>query len=126
MIHGLDTGFLAAAEIKEHSQHNAARLKIAHLIAAGDQIAIAPQVLAEFIHIATDSRRFAQSLNIAVARQLAGSHCRLHIHEIVWRAGRPIERNPISHFSGQRQSARPSIHEACHSTAFRIVHKWKL
>jgi predicted nucleic acid-binding protein len=62
MIHGLDSGFLVAAEILEHSDHAAAHSALAKLIAAGDLIAIAPQVLAEFIHIATDRRRFAQRL----------------------------------------------------------------
>jgi predicted nucleic acid-binding protein len=71
MIHGLDTGFLVAAEIKEHAEHATARATIARLLAAGDQIAIAPQVLAEFIHVATDPRRFAQPLDMTAARQLA-------------------------------------------------------
>jgi predicted nucleic acid-binding protein len=71
MIHGLDTGFLVAAEIEEHNEHTAARGTLSRLIAASDQIAIAPQVLAEFIHVATDSRRFAKPLDINVSRQLA-------------------------------------------------------
>jgi hypothetical protein len=41
------------------------------LLAAGDQIAIAPQVLAEFIHIVTDPPRFARPLDITTARRLA-------------------------------------------------------
>jgi predicted nucleic acid-binding protein len=44
---------------------------LARLLGAGDKIAIAPQVLAEFIHIVTDGRRFAHPLNVAAARQLA-------------------------------------------------------
>lgn len=71
MIHGLDTGFLVAAEVAEHLEHVAARDLLARILAAGDQIAIAPQVLAEFIHVATDSRRFAQPLDISAARQLS-------------------------------------------------------
>ena len=27
---------------------------------------------------------------------------------------------------GHKQSSRPSIHDACHSTAFMTVHNWKL
>jgi predicted nucleic acid-binding protein len=50
MIHGLDTGFLVAAEVKEHTDHVVARDTLSWLLAAGDLIAIAPQVLAEFIH----------------------------------------------------------------------------
>jgi predicted nucleic acid-binding protein len=41
------------------------------LLATPDLIAIAPQVLAELIHVATDSRRLAQPLTLSVARALA-------------------------------------------------------
>jgi predicted nucleic acid-binding protein len=71
MIHGLDTGFLVAAAVREHADHDAAHDALARLLSAGDLIAIAPQVLAEFIHIVTDPRRFAQPLDMAAARQLA-------------------------------------------------------
>src|SRR5690242_18235455 len=71
MTHGLDTGFLVAAEVAEHSDHVAARGTLAQLIAAGDSIAIAPQVLAEFIHVVTDPRRFTQPLDVVAARQPA-------------------------------------------------------
>ena len=71
MMHGLDTGFLVAAEVLEHAEHAAARDTLARLLAAGDLIAIAPQVLAEFIHIVTDPRRFAQPLDIRAAHRLA-------------------------------------------------------
>jgi len=71
MIHGLDTGFLVAAEVREHTEHVAARDTLSRLVLAGDLIAIAPQVLAEFIHIVTDSRRFAQPLDMTMARQIA-------------------------------------------------------
>lgn len=71
MIHGLDTGFLVAAEVKEHADHSDARAVLTRLIGAGDQIAIAPQVLAEFIHVATDSRRFTAPLDVATTRSIA-------------------------------------------------------
>src|SRR5437667_6399731 len=71
MTHGLDTGFLVAAEVTEHAEHSAARDTLARLLSAGDLIAIAPQVLAEFIHIVTDPRRFTHPLDMAAARQLA-------------------------------------------------------
>jgi predicted nucleic acid-binding protein len=71
MIHGLDTGFLVAAEVAEHAEHSAAHAALARLVAAGDLIAVAPQVLAEFIHIVTDPRRFGQPLDMTAARQLA-------------------------------------------------------
>jgi predicted nucleic acid-binding protein len=71
VTHGLDTGFLVAAEVIEHAEHTGARETLARLLSAGDLIGVAPQVLAEFIHIVTDSRRFAQPLDITAARQLA-------------------------------------------------------
>jgi predicted nucleic acid-binding protein len=71
MIHGLDTGFLVAAEVAEHKDHSAARETLARLFAAGDRIAVAPQVIAEFIHVVTDSRRFANPLGTHEARQVA-------------------------------------------------------
>ena len=71
MRHGIDTGFLVAAEVAEHPDHASARLKLAERLTAGDRFALAPQVLAEFIHIVTDPRRFVQPLDIATARDLA-------------------------------------------------------
>jgi predicted nucleic acid-binding protein len=71
MIHGLDTGFFVAAEVAEHGDHTATRNILARLLSAGDKVAITPQVLAEFIHIVTDPRRFAHPLDMAAARDLA-------------------------------------------------------
>ena len=71
MILGLDTGFMVAAEVSEHPDHSAARTTIDNLLAAGDRIAIAPQVLAEFIHIVTDPRRFTLPLDTLTAQEIA-------------------------------------------------------
>ena len=71
MMHGLDTGFLVAAEVTEHADHANARATLARLLGAGAVLAIAPQVLAEFIHIVTDLRRFTHPLDMAAARRLA-------------------------------------------------------
>jgi predicted nucleic acid-binding protein len=71
MTHGLDTGFLVAAEVTEHADHKAARDSLRRLVSVGDLIAIAPQVLAEFIHIVSDSRRFTNPLDMTSARILA-------------------------------------------------------
>jgi predicted nucleic acid-binding protein len=68
MIHGLDTGFLVAAEVREHAD---ARETLAQVLSAGDVIAVAPQVLAEFIHVVTDPRRFTQPLDMNAARHVA-------------------------------------------------------
>ncbi len=71
MIHGLDTGFLVAAEVREHKAHADARSTLAQVLSAGDVIAVAPQVLAEFIHVVTDPRRFAQPLDMNAALHVA-------------------------------------------------------
>jgi predicted nucleic acid-binding protein len=71
MTHGLDTGLLVAAEVLEHTDHTAARETMARVIAAGELIAIAPRVLAEFVHVVTDSRRFARPLDMVAALGLA-------------------------------------------------------
>ena len=72
MRHGIDCGFLVAAELAEHPGHASARAELARLLSAGERLALAPQVLAEFIHIVTDPRRFTQPLEIGEARRLAG------------------------------------------------------
>lgn len=71
MNYGLDTGFLVASEIPEHPDHHASRARIAELVAGGDRLVLAPQVLAEFIHVVTDPRRFSQPVPIGDARNLA-------------------------------------------------------
>ena len=71
MIHGLDTGFLVAAEVREHADHAGARVALTQVLSAGDVIAIAPQVLAEFIHVVTDPRRFTQPLDMNAAHYVA-------------------------------------------------------
>ena len=71
MIHGVDTGFLVAAEVVEHPCHVDARAILGNLVATGDSLAITPQVLAEFIHIVTDARRFSQPLSVSDAIRVA-------------------------------------------------------
>jgi predicted nucleic acid-binding protein len=67
MTHGIDTGFLVAAEVLGHPVHPSARAKLQQFRAAGDQFAFAAQVLAEFVHVVTDPRRFSQPLTMADA-----------------------------------------------------------
>ncbi len=71
MIHGLDTGFLVAAEVREHTEHAGARATLTQVLSAGDIVSIAPQLLAEFIHVVTDPRRFTQPLDMNMARDIA-------------------------------------------------------
>ena len=62
MLRGLDMTFLVEAEVAGHPHHRWARTTLDTLLAQGDALAIAPQVLAEFTHIVTDAKRFAQPL----------------------------------------------------------------
>ena len=70
MLRGLDTTFLVESEVAGHPNHRWARTTLDTLLIQGDSLAIAPQVLAEFTHIVTDARRFAQPLSMdqAMAR----------------------------------------------------------
>ncbi len=71
MIHGIDTGFLVAAETLEHGDHHAARDLAARLLASGDRMALAPQVISEFLHVVTDPRRFSTPYDMRTARSVA-------------------------------------------------------
>lgn len=59
---GIDTSFLVAYEVEEHLSHESAR-RLAHEHAS-EGFALAPQVLAEFAHIVTDSKRFERPLSM--------------------------------------------------------------
>jgi predicted nucleic acid-binding protein len=67
MTHGIDTDFLVAVEIREHPFHNQAEALLQSLIAAGHDLAVAPQTLAEFMHVVTDAKRMPKPLAMAEA-----------------------------------------------------------
>lgn len=68
MTHGVDTTFLVEAELREVPGHEKARFWLDETLARGGQpLALAPQVLTEFIHVVTDPRRFAAPLTMEVA-----------------------------------------------------------
>lgn len=71
MTHGIDTGFLVAAEVAEHPDHQAARQKFQSFRAARDRFALVPQVLPEFVHVVTDPKRFTQPLTMDQALERA-------------------------------------------------------
>ncbi len=71
MTHGIDTSFLVAVEVAGHAAHAAARARFQRLIRTGDKVALAPQVLAEFIHVVTDPRRFSTPLDLDAAIERA-------------------------------------------------------
>lgn len=71
MNHGLDTSFLAAAAFAQHPLHQNAKTILAQLVQNGGRFTLAPQVLAELIHISTDPKRFSQPLSVDDVRDLA-------------------------------------------------------
>ena len=71
MTHGLDTSFLVAVEVGSHEEHGKTRIRFQKLLKAGDTFSLAPQILAEFIHVVTDSRRFSSPLTLEQAVERA-------------------------------------------------------
>jgi len=67
VTHGVDTSFLLAVEIVEHVHHLEALRLLEELVARGDRVAIAPQVLTEFVHVVTDPRRFQRPFSMEIA-----------------------------------------------------------
>jgi len=65
---------------------------LTQVLSAGDLIAIAPQVLAEFIHVVTDPRRFAEPLEMSAAR---------HVAEQWWTASDVVQPFPDAGVVGQ-------------------------
>ena len=71
--YGLDTSFLVAHEVSRHAFHRRVRGCCDKLLTRGDRLALAPQVLAEFIHVVTDERRFAVPLSVEAAVERASN-----------------------------------------------------
>jgi predicted nucleic acid-binding protein len=67
MTHGIDTDFLVAVEIENHPFHREADALLQSLLRDGHEFALAPQTLAEFIHIVTDAKRMPQPLSMSEA-----------------------------------------------------------
>jgi len=67
MRHGLDTGFLVAYEAAQHPLHTDSDALFRQCVSIGDDFALAPQVLAEFVHVVTDQTRIARPLTMDVA-----------------------------------------------------------
>lgn len=68
---GLDTSFLVAITIREHPAHQASMQLFNEEIRSRDSsMALTPQVLAEYSHVVTDSRRFEHPLQMDEAIEL--------------------------------------------------------
>ncbi len=67
-MHGVDTTFLVQIELREAPGHSLARAWLDRRLDDGGPIlAIAPQILTEFIHVVTDPKRFSQPLEMGEA-----------------------------------------------------------
>jgi len=73
MTYGIDTDYLVAREIRDHLHHEGADLLLKRLLDSGHDFAVAPQTLAEFIHVVTDPRRMKEPLDMGEAIQRAES-----------------------------------------------------
>lgn len=82
MTNGIDTDFIVAVEIREHPFHLHADALVNQLLESNHAFALAPQTLAEFIHVVTDPRRIPVPLSVdeAVARARHWWHAEEVIH----------------------------------------------
>ncbi len=72
MLYGIDTTFLVQLEILEAPGHAAATRWLDTMLSRHDQpLALAPQVLTEFVHATTDPKRFVRPLTIEQAVERA-------------------------------------------------------
>jgi predicted nucleic acid-binding protein len=67
MTHGIDTDFLVAVEVADHPFHASADTLLTRLLNDGHELALAPQTLAEFIHVVSDARRMPKPLAMTEA-----------------------------------------------------------
>ncbi len=67
MTYGIDTDFLVAVEILDHPFHQQADAVLQTALNAGHHLALAPQVMAEFIHVVTDGKRMPRPLSMPEA-----------------------------------------------------------
>ena len=68
---GLDTSFLVAWAITEHPNHTPCRRLATEAIQNGHSFGLTTGIIAEFIHVVTDPRRFAKPLAMANAMVFA-------------------------------------------------------
>ena len=71
MTYGIDTDFLVALEIRDHPFHREADALLRSLLDGGHDLALAPQTLAEFLHVVTDGKRMPTPLPMSEALQRA-------------------------------------------------------
>ena len=64
---GIDAPFLLAHTLIEHPDHSNAKAWLEHLLAHKTILALCPIIFDKFIHVATDAKRFENSLPIEQA-----------------------------------------------------------
>lgn len=67
MTYGLDTTFLIELDVVGHDRHASAVALRDRLLQESHTLAIAPQVLAEYIHVISDPRRFSRPASMDLA-----------------------------------------------------------
>lgn len=79
---GADTSFLVGLAVREHPSHRACWMLFEReIVGQPGSLALAPQVLAEFVHVVTDPRRFEHPLEMTAALEMCeqwwnASECR--------------------------------------------------
>jgi len=81
MTHAIDTDFLVALEIRDHIFHKPADALLNRLLDGGHELAVAPQILAEFVHVVTDAKRMKEPLSMDDA--LARAECWWQAREVL-------------------------------------------
>jgi predicted nucleic acid-binding protein len=79
---GIDTSFLIAFEDKDHVEHARVVQLLRRRLKRGERLALCPQVLAEFLHVATDAKRFLRPLSMVQA--LARTEWWRSVNECRW------------------------------------------
>lgn len=69
---GLDTNILVAHAVPDHPSHGKVRERIERFLCERQDMAVTSGILAEFIHIVTDPRRFELPLTMTEALEWAG------------------------------------------------------
>ena len=71
MTYGVDTTFLVQLEVRGAPGHGPAQAWLHRVLGREAQLALAPQVLTEFVHVATDPVRFERPLSVLAAAERA-------------------------------------------------------
>ena len=68
---GIDTSWLIEVSLGEHSRYAAARATLKRIEKEAETLALAPQVLNEFVHAVTDGKRFRNPLSVSSSIEVA-------------------------------------------------------